>query len=216
MGKVPRHIGVIPDGNRRWAMARGLPKESGYAHGLNPGRDLMRLCREVGVRELTFYGFTADNMKRPACQTRAFQRACVDAAERIRAESASFRVLGNTSSSAFPEELLPYAAPQHLGDDGMKVNLLVNYGWEWDLGNLLARDRTPTRKHIVEHLNSADISRIDLIIRWGGQRRLSGFLPVQSIYSDFYVVDDYWPDFEPDQFFAALDWYQRQDVTLGG
>lgn len=65
-------------------------------------------------------------------------------------------------------------------------------------------------------LHSKDISRIDLIVRWGGRRRLSGFLPIQSVYSDFYVVDDYWPDFKPQHIYDALDWYSEQDVTLGG
>jgi undecaprenyl diphosphate synthase len=69
---------------------------------------------------------------------------------------------------------------------------------------------------VVDGIASADISRIDLIVRWGGGRRLSGFLPVQSIYADFYVIDELWPDFSIDQFHEALEWYQEQDVTLGG
>ena len=65
-------------------------------------------------------------------------------------------------------------------------------------------------------MNSADVSRIDLIIRWGGRRRLSGFLPVQSVYADMYVIDDYWPDFTPTHVESALAWYSGQDITLGG
>ena len=72
------------------------------------------------------------------------------------------------------------------------------------------------RSKIRAGLHSHDVSRIDLIIRWGGMRRLSGFLPVQSVYADFFVVDRLWPDFQPEDFYDALDWYQRQDVTLGG
>lgn len=66
------------------------------------------------------------------------------------------------------------------------------------------------------NLNSSDITRIDLIIRWGGRRRLSGFLPVQSVYSDFYIIEDYWPDFKPEHLMQALKWYRHQDITLGG
>ena len=65
-------------------------------------------------------------------------------------------------------------------------------------------------------MHSKDISRMDLIIRWGGRRRLSGLLPVQSVYSDFYILDNYWPDFKADDFYKALSWYNEQDVTLGG
>ena len=71
-------------------------------------------------------------------------------------------------------------------------------------------------RRIYNNIHSNDISRIDLIIRWGGRRRLSGFLPVQSVYSDFYVVDDFWPDFKPEHLAEALNWYNEQDVTLGG
>lgn len=68
----------------------------------------------------------------------------------------------------------------------------------------------------MDYIKSKDISRVDLIIRWGGRRRLSGFLPVQSIYADFYIIDDLWPDFKPEHFWQALEWYDQQDVTLGG
>jgi undecaprenyl diphosphate synthase len=90
----------------------------------------------------------------------------------------------------------------------------VNYGWEWDMADLAVPGKE--RAKIRAGLHSHDISRIDLIIRWGGMRRLSGFLPVQTVYSDFYVVDKLWPDFQADDFYAALQWYQKQDVTLGG
>jgi undecaprenyl diphosphate synthase len=69
---------------------------------------------------------------------------------------------------------------------------------------------------MLDRIHSSEISRVDLIIRWGGRRRLSGFLPIQSVYADFYIIDAYWPDFKPEHFFEALDWYASQDVTLGG
>jgi undecaprenyl diphosphate synthase len=72
------------------------------------------------------------------------------------------------------------------------------------------------KDNLIDGIASAEISRIDLIVRWGGGRRLSGFLPIQSIYADFYVVDEMWPDFQIGQFHKALEWYQDQDVTLGG
>ena len=96
----------------------------------------------------------------------------------------------------------------------MRVNFLVNYGWEWDVGGL---DRPgPNRPQLCSQLRSRDISRVDLMIRWGGMRRLSGFLPIQTVYADFFVVDRLWPDFQPQDFYEALQWYQRQDITRGG
>lgn len=212
--RVPNHIGVIPDGNRRWAEKRGLPKEKGYNEGLQPGLRLLKLCQEVGVEELTFYGFTVDNTKRPAVQTRAFVQSCIDAVELIANQDVSLLVIGNTDSKMFPKALLPYTTRTDFGKGGIKVNFLVNYGWEWDLANLLVHDNK--RKKILNYLKSNSISRVDLLIRWGGRRRLSGFLPAQCVYADFYVIDDYWPDFKDEHFYEALKWYDKQDITLGG
>lgn len=201
--RLPRHIGVIPDGNRRWAVAHGLGKKDGYAFGIDPGFQLYRLCAALGVEELTLYGFTMDNTKRPSEQKEAFQRACVDAVMRLTEEDADLLVVGDASSGCFPRELLPFTKRTRFGTGRIKVNFLVNYGWKWDLRN-------------EGGLASADISRMELVIRWGGRRRLSGFLPVQSVYSDICVLDELWPDFAPEQLYQALEWYQNQDVTLGG
>lgn len=211
--KVPEHIGVIPDGNRRWAKENGYTKDRGYEYGLEPGIKLYRLCKKLGVKELTYYGFTTDNTKRPKKQYHAFVEACISAVKMLSTEDASLRVIGNTESPMFPEELLPYTERKSFGKGSIKINFLVNYGWHWDLLNIFKAKNKNTLKN---YLCSSDVSRIDLIIRWGGRRRLSGFLPVQSIYSDFYVIDDYWPDFKEEHVYQALNWYNKQDITLGG
>lgn len=212
--RIPNHIGVIPDGNRRWAKNRGLGKEQGYEHGLNPGLELLRQAKAYGIKEITYYGFTVDNCKRPMIQQNAFKKACVDAVNMISKEGASLLVLGDTNSNSFPKELLPYTKRTDINGGGIKVNFLVNYGWEWDLSNIHAKESSD--KSIMKRLHSFDISRIDLIIRWGNMRRLSGFLPIQSVYSDFFVVDDMWPDFCSSHLEQALEWYSYQDITLGG
>jgi undecaprenyl diphosphate synthase len=201
--RIPNHIGVIPDGNRRWAVKRGMEKKDGYHYGIEPGFKLYELCIELGVKELTLYGFTTDNTKRPTDQKKAFQLACVNAVMDLAKRDAELLVLGNTKSPSFPKELIPFTKRVRFGDGKIKVNFLVNYGWEWDLNH-------------KDGMASKDISRIDMIIRWGGRRRLSGFLPVQSVYADIFVVDELWPDFLPQHLYDALDWYQHQDITLGG
>ena len=181
--RLPKHIGIIPDGNRRWAAGKGLEKQEGYALGLEPGITLFRQCQELGIEEMSFYGFTADNAKRPSIQRLAFTRACVKAVDMLSHEDASLLVVGNTESAIFPKELLPYTTRRDFGKGGMKVNFLINYSPEWDLG--LNRDGAE------KGLRSREASRVELIVRWGGRRRLSGFLPFQSAYADFYVVDDF-------------------------
>ena len=205
--RIPTHIGIIPDGNRRWAQENGLHKKEGYGYGIQPGFELYEMMLEYGIKEATFYGFTKDNNKREKCQRDAFTKACIDAVELLSGKDANLLVIGNTDSPAFPKELLKYANQRVTYGKGLiNLNFLVNYDWEWDLKNLMENKK----------LESYDIPRVDLIIRWGGRRRLSGFLPVQSVYADFYIIEDYWPYFKKSHFMEALRWYQDCDVTLGG
>lgn len=203
MKKSIRHIGFIPDGNRRWALQRGMEKQSGYSHGLEPGYELYGLCKKAGINEISVYGFTTDNTRRPGAQKKEFTECCVRFAQTVWKRGAALLVCGDESSANFPPELLRFRKRR---GRGMKVNLLINYGWEWDLRGLRENGK----------LRSSDISPIDLIVRWGGRRRLSGFLPAQSVYADFHVIEDYWPDFKPDHFKEAVEWYSAQDPTLGG
>lgn len=205
--RIPAHIGIIPDGNRRWAVKNGYQKQDGYSYGIEPGFALYEMMLQYGIKEATFYGFTKDNNKREREQRDAFTKACIDAVELLSGKDANLLVIGNTESKAFPEELLQYANKRvPFGRGLINLNFLVNYDWEWDLKNLI------TDKQLESH----DIPKVDLIIRWGGCRRLSGFLPVQSVYADFFIIDDYWPDFRKSHFIEALSWYQNCDVTLGG
>lgn len=198
----PLHVGFIPDGNRRWALDHGLSREEGYAHGIDPGLSLYEICKHRGIVEASIYCFTQDNTRRPPAQKLAFTDASVEFAFEIARRGAALLVVGDETSAQFPKALTEFRTRQ---GNGMKVNLLVNYGWEWDLAGLKNGG-----------LRSEDVSRIDMVVRWGGGRRLSGFLPVQSVYADFYVRDEYWPDFQPRHFDQALSWFRRQDRTFGG
>ena len=163
----PKHIGIIPDGNRRWALAKGMGKQEGYAYGLDPGIRLLRLAKAQGIEEISYYGFTMDNCKRPKEQVRAFREACVEAVDMLCGEGADLLVVGDSRSKCFPGELRCYQERTSIHGGGIRLNFLVNYGWQWDLSHI-REDGKPY---------SQDVSRIDLIIRWGGMRRLSGFLP---------------------------------------
>jgi undecaprenyl diphosphate synthase len=165
--RLPNHIGIIPDGNRRWAVSNGMNKQEGYGYGIDPGFELYSLCLEQGIKELTFYGFTQDNTKRPSIQTEAFTRACVHAVEKLAHRDADLLVIGNTDSPLFPKELLPYTNRVTFGKGLIKINFLVNYGWNWDL-NHVHQHREIDGSNFNSKIASSDISRIDLIIRWGG------------------------------------------------
>ncbi len=212
--RIPKHIGIIPDGNRRWAVSKHLKKEDGYSHGISPGCRLVEELIKLGVEEVTFYGFTKDNVKRPRQQTQRYVDACIKSIEEVSKMDASIYVFGDTTSSVFPDELLMYTEQPVSNVDNPKIrlNFLINYDWNWDLKGVLESEGTNPKKMV----KSKEISRIDYIIRWGGRRRLSGFLPVQSVYSDFYILDEFWPDFKEQHIYDALDFYQTSDVTLGG
>lgn len=199
---LPNHVGFIPDGNRRWAVGKGQSKQSGYQAGIEPGLALYEMSKSLGISEVSVYGFTKDNTKRPSEQIDAFRLACVAFAVEIVRRGAALLVVGDETSEQFPDELKAFRTRK---GNGIKVNFLVNYHWKWDLAGLEKGE-----------IRSQDVSRLDLIVRWGGGRRLSGFLPVQSVYADFFIVDQHWPDFEPAHFDSALSWFREQDQTLGG
>ena len=213
--RLPKHIGIIPDGNRRWANSNGIPKIKGWEKGIDPGYALFKLIQKAGIEEVTYYGYTMENARRPIIQRNAIINACIQGVKILSQEDAELLVVGNSDSKMFPEALRPYADKRvKFGNGGIKVNFLVNYGWEWDLSNL--KTSGSQEKGIISQLKSREVSKIDLFIRWGGWSRLSGFLPVQSTYADIFIVNELWPDFQPLHLTNALEWYSKQDITLGG
>ena len=116
---TPRHVGFIPDGNRRWAMDHGLPKEAGYAQGINPGLLLYEKCKECGIKEISIYGFTQDNTKRPSIQKQAFSEACVAFAFEIEQRGAALLIVGDETSKQFPKVLREFRQRQGVGIDSV-------------------------------------------------------------------------------------------------
>jgi undecaprenyl diphosphate synthase len=207
MPRLPRHVGFIPDGNRRWADERGLPRQAGYDAGIEPGLRLLERCIELGIDEVSAYAFTKENVRRPGPQVQAFREAATRFALAAVDAGAALLVVGDDDSAVFPEALRPFAGRRAPGR--IRFNLLANYSWRWDLtGAADQREALPIR--------SAGVGRIDLVVRWGGRQRLSGFLPIQCAYADFAFADALWPDMRLSEFADALRWYEHQDVTLGG
>lgn len=216
--RVPAHVGVIPDGNRRWAAARGLPKAAGYEHGIAPAKRLFDVVWDLGIEEVSTYIFTQENAHRPKDQIEAFKAAFIEFLGWVEEKDVSLLIVGDTSSPIFPKGLEYLAEPEEGRERRRRLNLLVNYSWRWDVAEGVRAHARMADKvgDPLDLIGSRHVSRIDLIVRWGGRNRLSGFLPLQSAYADIYVVDAMWPDFEVEHFYDALWWYQGQDVTMGG
>lgn len=120
---MPGHIAIIPDGNRRWALSRGLEKHEGYDNGIVPGLELYDICVKIGIDEVTYFGFTQDNTKkRPQVQRKAFVDACIKSVQEISKRDAELLVLGNTSSDMFPKELLAYTKRTKFGKGKIRIN----------------------------------------------------------------------------------------------
>lgn len=211
--RVPKHIGIIPDGNMLWDINNNLQKELYYKQEINSVIELFKLCQEEGIEELTFYVDNLDNSKHPYIEKESFTKAYIDAIMLLTKEDCEVLVVGYSDIHSFPSSLLPFTKERKkFGKGGIKVNFLIHYSWIWDLN--FRKEFCPLGKHINPRLKSREISNIDLIIRWGGLRRLSGFLPVQSTYADFYAIDDMWLDFKKQHLYDALNWYAKQDSNL--
>ena len=114
-----------------------MAKQDGYVYGLSPGLDVLHLARAAGIQEITYYGYTTDNCGRPPEQVKAFSDACARAVEMIAEESVSLLVVGNVDGPSFPQSIRQYTTRTDLHGGGIRVNFLVNYGWEWDMADLL-------------------------------------------------------------------------------
>ena len=211
--RIPAHVGIIPDGNRRWALAHGLEKKDGYRHGIEPAKKAFRDVWDAGIKEASVYIFTKENSHRPPEQVAAFKDAFLEFIGWVRDQDVSVLIVGDARSKVFPRELVPFTVPEKDRDARRRLNFLVNYSWEWDLAEAVKHGNGGG---VLANIGSRHVSRVDLLVRWGDRTRLSGFLPVQTAYADIYVVKALWPDYRSGHLEEALSWYDAQDITLGG
>lgn len=227
---LPRHIGIIMDGNRRWAKKRLLPAELGHQAGAKVVGKVIRHCKALGVPYVTFYTLSTENWKRPQKEVDALLsllRQYLDDLEEYRKENARLRVLGDPSP--FPADLresIQKAQEESRDNTAITVNLALNYGGRAEiLQGVKALVRDCTEKDLdPEALAEEDISRRlytagepdpDLIIRPGGEQRLSNFLLWQSAYAELVFLDVLWPDFTSEHLNYALHQYARRERREG-
>ena len=229
---MPRHVAIIMDGNGRWAARRGLPRSAGHRAGVDALRRAVRAAAEFGIEYLTIYSFSSENWSRPASEVsflldllRRFIRQ--DVAE-LHRSGVRIKVVGSRDDLD-PGIVALLNDAERLTHENSTLNLVVafNYGSRQEIsravsaiaekiasGEMSASDISP--ELIAENLDTAGIPDPDLLIRTGGEQRISNFLLWQCAYTEFVFVDEFWPDFNQDIFARALGEFSLRDRRFGG
>lgn len=231
-GMLPEHIGIIMDGNGRWAQKRGLPRSAGHKQGARTFREIVRYCRSIGIRYLTVYAFSTENWKRPQSEIDAIMNLLRDYLDELERhsdeEQGVLRFIGDMAPLA--EDLRQRIADvqeRTAGREGITVNIALNYGGRHEIVHAvqqavsLARQGTLTPEAVNETLvdslmYTAGQPPVDLIIRPSGEQRISNFLLWQGAYAEFVFMDVLWPDFTPGDLDRAIAEFQRRSRRFGG
>lgn len=227
---IPVHIGIIMDGNGRWAKKRLLPRSAGHAAGSENFKTIARYCNKIGVKYLTVYAFSTENWKRPAAEVEGIMnllRKYLKDSTNFKAENIKLRFIGELS--ALPEdirELMKNAEAESSEATGLTVYMAVNYGGRDEIvhavkricgkvqGGEMSVDDI-TEDTVSENLY-ADFPDPEFIIRPSGEYRLSNFLVWQSAYAEFWYSDVLWPDFSPKDLDRAIDDFNKRNRRFGG
>ena len=229
---LPRHIGIIMDGNGRWAKRRSLPRSAGHRQGARTFRTISRYCRDIGIEYLTVYAFSTENWKRPQEEIDAIMnllRDYLDELERHSDEDEGvLRFIGDTAPLAEDLRLrIDEVQARTAGRPGITVNIALNYGGRAEIVRAVQRaaelavsgEISPDAVDealVNSLLYTAGQPPVDLIIRPSGEQRLSNFMLWQGAYAELVFMDVLWPDFAPADLDHALEEYQRRSRRFGG
>lgn len=222
---LPEHIGIIMDGNGRWAKKRGLPRTAGHKQGAETFRTISKECGRLGIKHATFYAFSTENWKRPKEEVdaimRLFKQYLLEAKEDITAaENNKLRFIG--LKDGIPDDILTLmeeAEEDTKNNTGCDIALAVNYGGREEIVNAVNKLIADGKTEITEDDISQNIYTVpdcDLIIRPSGEQRLSNFLLWQAAYSEFWYSDVMWPDFSVQDLYKALSDFENRNRRFGG
>lgn len=226
-GRIPRHVGIIMDGNGRWAELRGLPRIEGHRQGVERSKEIIEASAEIGLKVLTLYAFSIENWRRPSSEVSTLMKLLETylkkEVEVITKKGIVFRTIGKTE--LLPEHIqkvLNEAIIRTSKNKGMVLNLALSYSGRDEIlravKKVLNEGLKPeevTEEVFNSYLDTAGLPPPDLIIRTSGEMRISNFLLWQSAYSEFYFTDTLWPDFTKDEFHLAIQEYQQRDRRFG-
>ncbi len=228
LSNIPTHVGVIMDGNGRWAQARGLPRLAGHRAGVENLRRVVHAAVEFGVPILTLYAFSTENWSRPEEEVQGLLQLLYEGLDKevdeLHKSGVQLRHIGDPAP--LPDTLkakIQAAVELTRNNDRLIMNIAFNYGGRQEIVRAVRRiieERIPpaevTADVIDAHLYTAGLPDVDLVIRTSGEFRISNFMLWQAAYAEYYIARVYWPDFDEAEFYRALQAYSQRERRFGG
>jgi len=229
MNPLPEHVAIIMDGNGRWAQKRHMPRNFGHARGVAVVRELVEFCSYKGVKYLTLFAFSTENWGRPAEEVSTLMGLFLQYLQKELKNlcQVGVRLLVIGDIKVFKQELqerIIEAVEGTAGNSGIVLTIAVNYGGHWDILQAVQRwqemnprsdARFITQHQLVKYLSTAEMPDPDLLIRTGGEHRISNFLLWQLAYTEVHFSDVLWPDFDSKKLQLILDWFQTRHRRFG-
>lgn len=228
---IPRHVAIVMDGNGRWAEQRGLPRPAGHEGGIGPVRTTVKVCGDLGVGTLTLFAFSSENFGRPAdevgCLMELFVAVLRREIEELDASNVRLRFIGNRDRlGAALAETVAAAERRTAGNSGLELVIAVAYGGRWDLAQAARRLAAEVRAGRLDPalideamlagaLATAGMPPVDLMIRTGGEQRISNFLLWDLAYSELYFSSLLWPEFDRNELERAFEFYASRQRRFG-
>jgi undecaprenyl diphosphate synthase len=224
---VPNHIGIIMDGNGRWASERGLPRSMGHQKGADVVREIVKSASNMGIKILTLFGFSEENWSRPFDEVSLLLKIAESYLRKelneLHKENVRFQVIGNKEKlPASLQFIIEEAEQKTANNDRFYLNLALSYSGKWDImnavKNIIAENTQAedvTEELISQHLSLKNIQDPDLLIRTSGEQRISNFLLWQLAYTELYFCDAMWPDFNEKELACAIQSYQQRHRRFG-
>ncbi|VAX34310.1 Undecaprenyl diphosphate synthase [hydrothermal vent metagenome] len=225
---IPRHVGVIMDGNGRWAKLRGLPRVEGHRKGAERTKELIKAAQEVGIDVLTLYAFSLENWQRPDDEVTTLmellQLYLTRELKDLIMEGIRFRVIGDREKlPAVIQGIITEIEERTSANEGLTLVIALSYGGRDEILRAVkkaitggVRPEEISEERFETLLDTSGLPAVDLIIRTSGEKRLSNFLLWQGAYAEFYFTETLWPDFTREEFLCAIQDYQHRERRFGG
>jgi len=231
IGKLPKHVAIIMDGNGRWAIEQGLPRIAGHKQGIESVRDIVKASSQIGVKFLTLYAFSLENWKRPATEVNGLMKLLEiylkQEIDELDANNVKLNTIGKISSlPSVVQKLLKDSIERTKDNDGLTLTLALSYSGRWDIVRAVQMIGLDVRRGKISpedinedlfssYLLTNNLPDTDLWIRTSGEMRLSNFLLWEMAYGEIYITNNYWPEFRREDLYLALENFMNRERRFG-